>query len=150
MATERAVTHDEVAAYSDTAVLFKSNLFKLQQTELLKEVSPFGGAPLTRLESALRVLREELMSLPSTELSWERGTASHAHLAHLTLANESVRFTWAPPSAVGVAGSYLLRTCTLPQLNIDIAIQLPPSALLEKVPLSSCFFFWQLMRRSSR
>ena len=134
----RAVTHDEVAAYSETAVLFKSNLFKLQTAELLKEVSPFGGTPLTRLEGALRVLREELSSLPSAELAWERnggyGTVvcSHPHLAHLSLRSESVRLAWAAPTKVELAGSYLLRTCAAPTLNVDVTIELPAGALLEK------------------
>ena len=61
-------THDEVRAYTETETLFKSNLFRLQTAELLKEVSPFS-VPLTRLETALRSLHSELASLPEAELS---------------------------------------------------------------------------------
>ena len=134
----RAVTHDEVAGYSETAVLFKSNLFKLQTAELLKEVSPFGDTPLTRLEGALRELRKELSSLPSAELAWERSgghdtvVCSHPHLEHLSLHRESVRLAWAAPTKVELAGSYLLRTCAAPTLNVDVTIELPAGLFFEK------------------
>ena len=136
---ERAVTHDEVSGYADTQSLFKSNLFKLQTAELLHEVSPFdGGARPTGLEAALRKLRESLASLAPAELSWERGagsgeaSVSHAHLAHLALRSDRVRMAWSAPTKVDVVGSYLLRTCTSPDLNIDVTIEVPSSCLLEK------------------
>jgi hypothetical protein len=141
----RAVTHEEVSKYSDTQVLFKSNLFRLQQAELLKEVSPFGEGTQparlepARLEAALRVLREEVLALPSTELSWEQGSGggaapavSHPHLSHLSLASGAVRMAWAPPAKVELVGSYLLRTCAAPALNVDVSIELPAACFLEK------------------
>ena len=129
---DRAVTHDEISSYDDTSTLFKSNLFKLQQAELLREVSPFAQPP-TRLEAALRALRDELTALPPSELSWERGSSpSHPHLAHLDLANESVKLAWAAPSNVNIGGSYLLRTCAAPELNVDVTIELPSSVLQGK------------------
>ena len=39
---------------------------------------------------------------------------------------------FAPPTKVELAGSYLLRTCAAPQLNVDVSIQLPASILQEK------------------
>jgi hypothetical protein len=66
-----AVTHDEVSGYTQTETLFKSNLFKLQTDELLREVAPFK-APLTRLEKALRELRTQLLALPAADVWWQR------------------------------------------------------------------------------
>ena len=132
-----APSHDEVSGYAETETLFKSNLFRLQTAELLREVAPFS-APLTRLEGALRALRTQLLALPSTELYCERqpGAAppkvSHPHLKHLVLANESVRMAWRAPARVDLVGSYLLRTTTAPELNVDVSIELPASMLLEK------------------
>ena len=142
----RSVTHDEVAAYSDTSTLFKSNLFKLQTAELLKEVSPSGSATQGRLEAAVRALRDELTALPSTELSWERGgAASHPHLSHLALANDSVKVAFTPPAKVELAGSYLLRTCAAPGLNVDVTLELPASLLLEKDYLDGRYVDKRLM-----
>ncbi|KOO30039.1 nucleolar protein 6 [Chrysochromulina tobinii] len=131
-----AVTHDEVSGYTQTETLFKSNLFKLQTDELLREVAPFK-APLTRLEKALRELRTQLLALPAADVWWQRQksgspTASHPHLAHLALANESVHMTWHAPTKVDLVGSYLLRTVTAPELNVDVAVELPASMFLEK------------------
>ena len=137
---QKAVTHEEVQDQFATSVLFKSNLFKLQTAELLNEVSPFAtGVALSKLESAVRALRDELGALQPTELSWDReaaagrtATASHAHLVPLALSNASVKMPWSPPSAVHLIGSYLLRTCTAPELNVDVAIELPASCFNEK------------------
>ena len=131
-----AVTHDEVSGYTQTETLFKSNLFKLQTDELLREVAPFK-APLTRLEKALRELRTQLLALPAADVWWQRQksgspTASHPHLAHLALANECVHMTWHAPAKVDLVGSYLLRTVTAPELNVDVAVELPASMFLEK------------------
>lgn len=131
-----AVSHDEVSGYAQTETLFKSNLFKLQTTELLREVTPPYGLPLAKLEAALRRLRAEMSALPGAELSWARGaagaTASHEHLTHLGLRGEAVRFAWAAPAKVDLVGSYLLRTAAAPELNVDMAVQLPTSTFLEK------------------
>ena len=139
---DRAVTHEEVAKYSATETLFKSNLFQLQEQELLREVCPFSAAEppnLSGLEQGVRALRDELSALPAAELSWQRpaasgraASASHPHLAHLRLHNESVQLSWTPPEKIDLVGSYLLRTCTAPELNIDVAIQLPTACLQQK------------------
>ena len=59
---DRAVTHEEVAKYSATETLFKSNLFQLQEQELLREVCPFSAAEppdLSGLEQGVRALYAE-------------------------------------------------------------------------------------------
>ena len=129
-------THDEVSRYAETATLFKSNLFRLQTTELLREISPFS-VPLTRLETAVRALRSDLMGISAADLSWERDASggaatSHPHLKHLSLVGDSVRLPWRAPASVQLVGSYLLRTTAAPALNVDLAVEIPAASLHEK------------------
>ena len=135
-----AVTHDEVANYADTSTLFKSNLFRLQTAELLKEAAPAYASPaLQGLEKWVRGLRQALIQVPEAELSWERGAAgsrsascSHEHLAPLQLHGAKASLQWRPPAKVELVGSYLLRTVARPSLNIDLTVQIPAACLNEK------------------
>ena len=80
--TDRAPSHDELHKLRETEALFKSNLFRLQTTELLKEASPaYSSAALQGLEAWVRGLRQALLQLPEAELSWER-TAGGASCSH--------------------------------------------------------------------
>jgi U3 small nucleolar RNA-associated protein 22 len=138
--SESKVSHDEVAGYAQTEFLFKSNLFKLQTAELIKEVTPAYGAATSGLEGAVRVLRSRLTALPTAELCWERPTqpgrgaavGSHAHLERHALRGERVAMPWRPPAAVALVGSYLLRTSTAPEFNLDLTVQLPAGMFLQK------------------
>uniref|UniRef100_A0A7S4BKK4 Nucleolar protein 6 n=1 Tax=Chrysotila carterae TaxID=13221 RepID=A0A7S4BKK4_CHRCT len=135
--TSSVPSHKEIAAYSETELLYKSNLFKLQTEELVRAISPtYGIAPQ---ESALRTLRETVLGLPESRVEWEapakaggKPKVSHPELSRLRLSNQHVHFEWKPPQQVDVVGSYLLRTCVRPSLNIDLAITIPPSCLLQK------------------
>ena len=135
--TDRAPSHDELHKLRETEALFKSNLFRLQTTELLKEASPaYGSAALQGLEAWVRGLRQALLQLPEAELSWERtaggASCSHEHLAPLRLHGAKVALGWRPPAKIELVGSYLLRTVARPALNLDITVQIPAACLLEK------------------
>ena len=90
--------------------------------------------PLTKLEAAVRALRDELAALLSTDLSGEYALLAGVQRSLLCrpLANTSVKMRWDPPSKVALVGSYLLRTCTAPELSVDVSIELPASCFLEK------------------
>jgi len=128
-------TNEELSAYSETELLYKSNLFRLSTAELIKEVVPPQSS---QLEVAVRALRGEILSLPPAELSWEdRGIGklplvSHAELSGLRLANHKVSLPWAPPEHVELVGSYLLRTVVRPSLDVDVAVRIPRACLLSK------------------
>lgn len=132
-----APTNKELAAYSETELLHKSNLFRLQTVELIREVVP---KQLNSLEAAVRALRTEVMALPPAVLAWEcseeaHGSlprVSHPELQHLRLSNRKMSLSWQPPEHVQLVGSYLLRTVARPALNVDVAIQIPQACLLHK------------------
>ena len=135
--TDQAPSHDELHKLRETEALFKSNLFRLQTTELLKEASPAYSSPaLQGLEAWVRGLRQALLQLPEAELSWERtadgASCSHEHLAPLGLHGANVALGWRPPAKIELVGSYLLRTVARPALNLDMTVQIPAACLQEK------------------
>ena len=135
--TDQAPSHDELHKLRETEALFKSNLFRLQTTELLKEASPAYSSPaLQGLEAWVRGLRQALLQLPEAELSWERtadgASCSHEHLAPLGLHGAKVALGWRPPAKIELVGSYLLRTVARPALNLDMTVQIPAACLQEK------------------
>ena len=127
---DKAPSHDELHKLRETEALFKSNLFRLQTAELLKEAAPAYASPaLQGLEKWVRGLRQALIRVPEAELSWERGAAgsrsascSHEHLAPLQLHGAKASLQWRPPAKVELVGSYLLRTVARPSLNIDLTV----------------------------
>ena len=130
---------EEITAHGETEALFKSNFFRLQTAELLREVAPAYTSPaLHSLEGSVRQLRETLLGLPPAHLSWEAGGAgaepavSHAHLAGLSPMNSKVHLSWRPAEKVSLTGSYLLRTLARPCLNVDLALHIPGACLHEK------------------
>ena len=137
---EKAPTHEEVSAISETERLFKSNFFRLQTTELLREASPvYSSTAVQSAEGKIKLLREVLLKFPTAELSWEandraarRCRVSHAALAAVRLENTKISFMWCAPDRVEVVGSYILRTLARPALNIDLAVQIPAACVHEK------------------
>ena len=62
---DHAPSHDELHQLRETEALFKSNLFRLQTTELLKEAAPAYASPaLQSLETWVRGLRKVLLQVP--------------------------------------------------------------------------------------
>jgi len=62
----RPPTNEELQSIKETEQLFKSNVFRLQIEELLKEVK-VSQPKLTKLEAALHHLRSLLEKLPAVE-----------------------------------------------------------------------------------
>lgn len=130
-------TNEELSKYSETELLYKSNLFRLQTAELVREVVPNQS---TELEAAVRALRTEMMALSPVELTWESSAASvdalpvvsHPELLHVRLVNSKMSLSWHAPEHVELVGSYLLRTVARPSLNIDVAVRIPQASLLHK------------------
>jgi U3 small nucleolar RNA-associated protein 22 len=128
-------THDELRTLKETQNLYQSNLMRLQITELLSEVKPSSSCG--RLEEILTSLRTTLMSLPSTStVDLCDAVQSLPPKVHypINLDPSSVKgkFIFRPPLAVKVVGSYLLKTAIKPDLNVDLALQIPPECLQAK------------------
>ena len=133
----KAPSREEVAGFRETSDLFRSNLFRLQTAELLREVRPAHGLrALRRRGDAIRALREALLGVPAAELAYASGKkaprVSHPELAALRLHGASVQLAFEAPAAIDLVGSYLLRTAARPALNVDLAVQIPSACLLEK------------------
>ena len=94
----KAPSREEVAGFRETSDLFRSNLFRLQTAELLREVRPAHGEALRPLEGAIRALREALLGVPAAELAYAAGKkaprVSHPELAALRLHGASVQLAF--------------------------------------------------------
>lgn len=121
-----APTFEEIKRLKETEELFKSNLFRLQITELLSEVRVNYDKTVV-IQHLLRKLYEVVQNVPEQEVTWE--TTKDAPLVKAVPISESeaqkLKFKFAPPEDVLVLGSYLLRTVAKPVLNIDVGIELP-------------------------
>ena len=105
----KAPSREEVAGFRETSDLFRSNLFRLQTAELLREVRPAHGEALRPLEGAIRALREALLGVPAAELAYASGKkaprVSHPELAALRLHGASVQLAFEAPAAIDLVGS---------------------------------------------
>eukprot|EP00466_Bigelowiella_natans_P001797 jgi/Bigna1/78753/fgenesh1_pg.57_\ len=130
---------EELINLKETALLFKSNLFKLQIDELLREVTPAAipgpadeqdrkiSAPLDKY---LRDLKEDIEGMePSTYVLKPRSMVLDTVPVPFT---KPFTFNIKSPSRVTVVGSYLLRTVSKPITNVDIALEFPSDSLLNK------------------
>lgn len=73
-----------------------------------------GGNELAYLHCPAQ-LCEALAQVPKTV----------AYPLRLSLDNAKGKFTFLPPSAIKVAGSYLLQTLVKPDLNVDVVMVMP-------------------------
>ncbi|KAJ3087953.1 hypothetical protein HK102_009907 [Quaeritorhiza haematococci] len=137
----RAPTADEMLNLKETTSLFKSNLFKLQVEELLKEVN-INYTKLQTLEKTLHKVKEIFDSIgdvPQGQLS-EVTTKLDAAKISIPFPSPApskdtkVKFTFHKPEKLYIVGSYMLRTATKnPNLtNVDVAVQMHESMFQEK------------------
>lgn len=94
--------------------------------ELLGETR-FDYSKAKPLERTLHALRELVNSMPRCRVTQEA-----LNLPALTLHHhrKRVALDFAPPERVDLAGSFLLRTCARPVLNVDVVLSMPASCLL--------------------
>jgi len=132
-------TSDEIQELKQSQELFKSNLFKLQIQELLKELQ-VEPEQTRRLDQFLHHIRHTLQSLPETAtLTWPSGQSVLGVPLHREVEPGS-KFSMAfqRPTEMYVVGSYLLHSMARPVLNVDLAVQIPKVWLLST---SASFFF---------
>ncbi|CAH3109711.1 unnamed protein product [Porites lobata] len=123
-------------ALKETENLFKSSLFRMQITELLSEVQPKKSRNKA-LDEVLHELNALLLSLPDGKKEHE--VSDHSWLpkgAKFPLPSPPApvkgKFRFQRPASVKVVGSYLLGTVTKPDLNVDIAVQMPKECFQPK------------------
>lgn len=149
---QAAPSNDEMQALRQTEDLFKSNLFKLQLEEMLKELD-VGYDKLAKVEPILHGLKSSIESIPTQELSYDPrapifGAALPqpvmASVASSTAATQQQHsFPFHAPSTFNLVGSYPLKTLlrdassassgsSAASLNIDIVVEMPAACLKEK------------------
>mmetsp|Transcript_49331 Transcript_49331/g.107412 ORF Transcript_49331/g.107412 Transcript_49331/m.107412 type:complete len:1079 (+) Transcript_49331:58-3294(+) len=117
----------EVIEIAQTQSLYKSNLFRLQLEELLRELVPKQSHPA--LESFLRSLHPVLQSLVARDISAEL----QSEFPNLYLHQRNpFPVPFQPPRRIDVVGSFLLGTCLRSHMSVDLALEMPPEALQSK------------------
>jgi U3 small nucleolar RNA-associated protein 22 len=126
-----SVTQDDVQTLTSTHELYRSNLMKLQITEMLREVS------VNKRHGKLAALEEHLHSFKALLDAAKPRTMQYKANALLlpeqsccalrTTAKHSSKLT--SPTRVDLIGSYLLDTQVKPAAHVDLAVQMPAAAL---------------------
>ncbi|CAK0821814.1 unnamed protein product [Prorocentrum cordatum] len=132
----RAPDAAEVMEIARTRNLYKSNLFRLQLEELLKELAPRRAAR-ARLEAFLHGLRPVLLGLEARELPADLA-AEFPQL--LFQQRQPFPMTFAAPKRIDVVGSFLLGTCLRSSLQADVALEMPAETFQSKDYLN--FRYW--------
>jgi U3 small nucleolar RNA-associated protein 22 len=125
---------------ASTATLFKSNLLRLEVTELLEEVRVgYHRTAAKQAEAFLFELKQVLESMPSATVTAQSVKGTHINLSQHSEV-KPVTLEFASPAAVDVVGSYLLRTIVKPSMNIDIAVEMPASCFHPKDFMNHKYF----------
>jgi U3 small nucleolar RNA-associated protein 22 len=123
----------------DTEDLFSTNLLKLEVDELLGEVK-VDYAKQKRIESALMELKGVFDRMPTREVTAEKDLLPGLSLREHSSREQNPSFTFTPPDRMDLVGSYLLRTVTKPNLNVDVAVQIPQECFLPRDHLNYRYF----------
>lgn len=130
-------TADEIRSLKETEELFKSNLFKLQMDDLLKDIS-VNYEKCKGLEAMfwkLKTIFENMQDQPETDLNHIVSHLKKAYDIEIPFPNpqphsESIKYTFGfrKPTNVRIVGSYLLQTVTKGRtggLNADMMVEMP-------------------------
>ncbi|KFO35328.1 nucleolar protein 6 isoform X1 [Fukomys damarensis] len=136
-------TNEELNRLRETEILFHSSLLRLQVEELLKEIR-LSEKKKCRIDVFLREVNQRIKKvplIPETELidqSWlPAGVRVPLHQVPYAVKGS---FCFLPPAQVTVVGSYLLGTCTRPNINVDMALTMPREILQDKDLLNQRYF----------
>jgi U3 small nucleolar RNA-associated protein 22 len=130
---------EEMNELKETQELFKSNLFKLQIDELLKEVT-VNYDKCESLETFLHSLKSTLDGLADVEVVAE-AYQPVLGVPFPIFRDDTLQVTLSKPSRIDLVGSYLLRSNTRPRLNVDVAVELPAQMLGSKDFLNYRYLF---------
>lgn len=138
-------SRDEIQDVRETENLFKSNLMKLQISELISEVSPSTKLK-SQIDNLLKLLKCKLMEIPSSnrvklskslsllpsDITYPLGFVPHREVKG--------HFQFVPPTTIKMVGSYLLNTCLKKQENINLSLHIPQECLQPKDHLNYRYF----------
>ncbi|KAI5969283.1 UTP22 [Candida margitis] len=125
------LTAQDIQVARETAELFKSNIFKLQIDELMKEVK-VKKSHEEIMEKVLHRLHDLIKEIPPAEnltLQEAEGLFSHKKVAipfpDPKPTNVKYSFSYGPPEDLSLVGSYGLKTGINQGSSIDIALTMP-------------------------
>ncbi|CCG20933.1 Utp22 U3 snoRNP protein [Candida orthopsilosis Co 90-125] len=132
------LTAQDIQVARETAELFKSNIFKLQIDELMKEVKVKKSHEEV-MEKVLHRLHDLIKEIPSAEnlsLQEAEGLFNHKRVAipfpDPKPTNVKYSFSYGPPEDLSLVGSYGLKTGISQGSSIDVALTMPRSIFQPK------------------
>ncbi|XP_038646615.1 nucleolar protein 6 [Scyliorhinus canicula] len=128
-------TNEELNQLKETENLFHSTLLRMQIEELLKEVK-VKEKKRKVIETFLHEVKNLLSNIPETEqvdITDQSWLPKGVKVPFLQIPyNIKGKFHFLRPASVKVIGSYLLGTCTKPEINVDVAVTMPAEILQAK------------------
>lgn len=121
-------TAEELNNLKEVETLFHSNLFGLQLSDMLKEISP-KDKHVHQLDAWLGLFRKTLSSLPSWSSPQENPERLLKKvplpLPASTPRDSKCRFRFMPPKSVQVVGSHAFGGALGPDATVDLALEMP-------------------------
>lgn len=130
---KKALSAQEVQVARETAELFKSNIFKLQIDELVKEVK-LKDSHVTKIEKVLHRLHDFINKVPPIENLTLQQAENHFNSKKLVIpfpdpkpTKVNYTFSYLAPEDVSLVGSFGLKTgiSQADGMSIDIALTMP-------------------------
>ncbi|KAF9960710.1 hypothetical protein BGZ65_011803, partial [Modicella reniformis] len=145
----KAPTNEEIQGLQESAELFKSNIFKLQIEELLKEVQN-DYKKVQPLEAALRKLRDIFdstvahreLSLATIKANMKKKSITIPFSHPEPAADIQYTFGYSAPSAMHLVGSFPLKTVSKSShgWSVDVAVEMPEKLFQAKDYMNYRYF----------
>ncbi|KAG0297764.1 hypothetical protein BGZ96_004955 [Linnemannia gamsii] len=146
----KAPTNDEIQGLQESSDLFKSNIFKLQIEELLKEVQ-IDYKKAQPLEAALRKLKEifdrtpahQELSLAAIKANMKKKSVVIPFPSPEPSSDIQYTFGYSAPSAMHLVGSFPLKTVAKSRdgWSVDVAVEMPEELFQEKDHMNYRYFY---------
>ncbi|CAI5756410.1 unnamed protein product [Candida verbasci] len=142
---KQQLTAQDIQIARETADLFKSNIFKLQIDELMRELK-IKKSHEDKMEKVLRRLHDLIKQVPSIEnLSLQQ---AEQHFKKLVIpfpdpkpSKLNYRFSYIPSEDISLVGSYGLKTGCNQKSSIEIALTMPKELFQAKDYLNYRAFY---------
>ncbi|KAJ3320289.1 Nucleolar protein 6 [Boothiomyces sp. JEL0866] len=143
----RPPTNNEMQNLKQTTEMFKSNLFKLQIEELIKQVE-FNPHKNNAIQNGLHEIKDILDGMPDIEPKSATQIISAMKKSGIEIPvvppkDTLLKFPFKKPENISIVGSFLLQTMTKKKqnVNVDIAVTMPDSLFLEKDHVNNRYFY---------
>ncbi|KAI8600248.1 Nrap protein [Dissophora ornata] len=146
----KAPTNEEIQGLQESSDLFKSNIFKLQIEELLKEVQ-IDYKKAQPLEAALRKLKDifdrtpehQELSLSTIKSNMKKKSIVIPFPQPEPASDIQYTFGYSAPSAMHLVGSFPLKTVSKSRhgWSVDVAVEMPGELFQEKDHMNYRYFY---------